>query len=33
MHLLLGVASLIAYLSADYKYLAGFLPLWELDKS
>lgn len=33
MHLLLGVVSLIAYFSADYKYLAGFLLLWEPDKS
>lgn len=33
VHLLLGVASLIAYFSADYKYLAGFLLLWEPDKS
>lgn len=33
MHLLLGVVSLIAYFSADYKYLAGFLFLWEPDKS
>lgn len=33
IHLLLGVVSLIAYFSADYKYLAGFLLLWEPDKS